>query len=170
MGGFSMLDWMANALLLRSFYNNIRLYDGGIVPTGFYSAYELKQAFVNAGHTKKEAYLAHMWSTTTLWGAYDSNMQLKPEFSQEFDDKGNKNPNFICHVNQKTKTRIRTKTLQRAALYNGMNPDNDLPTYKTKLIGAFVGAMRGWLTQAIEHLFAGGSDNIVRNVHKVYDL
>ena len=156
MGGFSMLDWMANALLLRSYYNNIRFYDGGIVPTGFYSAYELKQAFVNAGHTKKEAYFAHMWSTRTLWGAYDSNMQVKPEYEQ--------------YVTQKIKTRIRTKTLQRAALYNGMNPDNDLPTYKTKLIGAFVGAMRGWLTQAIEHLFAGGSDNIVRNVHKVYDL
>jgi hypothetical protein len=67
-------------------------------------------------------------------------MNLKPEFSDEAD------PNFICHVSQKTKTRVRTKTLQRSALYNGMNPDNDLPTYKTKLIGAFVGAMRGWLT------------------------
>jgi hypothetical protein len=42
MGGFSMLDWMANALLLRSFYNNIRLYQGGVVETGFYSLYELE--------------------------------------------------------------------------------------------------------------------------------
>ena len=161
MGGFSLLDWMANSLLLRSFYNNIRLYDDGVVETGFYSLYELEQAFVNAGHSKKEAILAHTMSTKTLWGAYDNNMQLKPEFSDET------NPNFVCHVSQKTKTRVRTKTLQRSALYNGMNPDNDQPRYKQSLVGNFIGAMRGWLTQAIQHLFAGGSDNIVREIKDI---
>lgn len=49
MGGFSMLDWMANSLLLRSFYNNIRFYDGDVIPKGFYSAYEIEQKFIKAG-------------------------------------------------------------------------------------------------------------------------
>jgi hypothetical protein len=80
MGGFSMLDWMANALLLRAFYNNVRFYDGDVVEKGFYSSYELRQAFINAGHTKHEAKMAHMMANTTLWGAYDNNMEVKPEY------------------------------------------------------------------------------------------
>jgi hypothetical protein len=78
MGGFSMLDWMANALLLRAFYNNIRFYDGDVIPKGFYSSYELQQAFLNAGHTKHEAKIAHMMTNQTLWGAYDKDMNVKP--------------------------------------------------------------------------------------------
>jgi len=45
MGGFSMLDWMANALLMRAFYNNMRYYEGDVVPKGFYTAYELRRLF-----------------------------------------------------------------------------------------------------------------------------
>lgn len=155
MGGFSMLDWMANSLLLSSFYNNVRFYDGGIVDTGFYSLYELEQAFVNAGHSKKEAILAHIMCNKTLWGAYDENMQVKPQYEK--------------YVTQKIKTRIRTKTLQRSALYNGMNPDNDTPRYKQSIVGNFIGAMRGWLTMAIQHLFAGGQDNVVRDIKSIQE-
>ena len=150
MGGFSLLDWMANALLMRSFYNNIRFYNGNVVPKGFYSRYELEQAFLKAGQSKFKAKLAHMRSTQTLWGAYDSNMELKPEWEP--------------YVNQEIKTRVRTKTLKRGALYNGMNPDNDIPRWKQDLIGSVVGALRAWLAQATQHLVAGGTDNIVREV------
>jgi hypothetical protein len=47
----------------------------------------------------------------------------------------------------KLRNRVRTKTVQRGALYNGMNPDNDIPLYKRSIYGAAIGAMRGWLTQ-----------------------
>lgn len=150
MGGFSLLDWMANALLMRSFYNNIRFYNGNVVPKGFYSRYELEQAFLKAGQSKFKAKLAHMRSTQTLWGAYDSNMELKLEWEP--------------YVNQEIKTRVRTKTLKRGALYNGMNPDNDIPRWKQDLIGSVVGALRAWLAQATQHLVAGGTDNIIREV------
>lgn len=150
MGGFSMVDWMANALLMRSFYNNVRFYDGDVVEKGFYSRYELEQAFLNAGSTKAKAKVAHAMSTQTLWGAYDNDGYLKPEYEQ--------------YVDQIKKTGVRTKSLHRGALYNGMNPDNDIPRWKQDLIGSVVGALRAWLAQAVQHLFAGGTDNVVRKV------
>jgi hypothetical protein len=90
MGGWSMLDWMANALLMTAFYHNIRFYDGGIVPTGFYSKYELQQEFLKAGHTKAEAnYAHHNWGNfgrrVTLWDAYyfkNGEAYVRPEYEQ----------------------------------------------------------------------------------------
>ena len=156
MGGWSMLDWMANALLMTAFYHNSRFYDGGIVPTGFYTKYELQQAFINAGHTKAEAnHIHHNWSNigrrVTLWDAYqfkDGEAIIRPEFEP--------------YVTQKIKTRLATKTKKRGALYNGMNPDNDVPRWKRDVIGRLAGALRGWIIQQWQHLVAGGTDNIVR--------
>ena len=90
MGGWSMLDWMANALLMTAFYHNIRFYDGGVVPTGFYSKYELQQEFLKAGHTKAEAnYAHHNWGNfgrrVTLWDAYyfkNGEAYVRPEYEQ----------------------------------------------------------------------------------------
>jgi len=66
MGGWSMLDWMANALLMAAFYHNIRFYEGllddngdYIIDPGFYSKYDLQQAFLRAGRTKAEADKIH---------------------------------------------------------------------------------------------------------------
>jgi hypothetical protein len=42
MGGWSMLDWMANALLMMAFYHNCRLYEGTEIPKGFYTKYEME--------------------------------------------------------------------------------------------------------------------------------
>lgn len=150
MGGFSLLDWMANALLMRSFYNNIRFYNGKVIPKGFYSAYEIEQEFIKAGKSKYAAKLAHAMSTTTLWGAYNKDMFVKPKYEQ--------------YVTQRIKTLVRSKTLKRGALYNGMNPDNDIPRWKQDLIGSVVGALRSWLAQSTQHLVAGGTDNIVRRI------
>lgn len=150
MGGFSLLDWMTNALLMRSFYNNYRFYDGDKVEKGFYTKYELEQAFLKKGFNKHQADLAHMMAFQTLWGAYDNNMEVKPEYQQ--------------YVTQKIKTRLRSKTLKRGALYNGMNPDNDIPRWKQDLVGSIVGSLRSWLAQSTQHLVAGGTDNIVREV------
>ena len=45
-----------------------------------------------------------------------------------------------------------------------MNPDNDIPMWKQDILGGLIGALRAWLPQAIQHLFAGGNDNTVREV------
>ena len=161
MGGWSMLDWMANALLMVAFYHNIRFYDGGIVETGFYSKYELQQAFLKAGHTKSEANWAHhnfgnYGRRVTLWDAYyfkDGEAHIRPEYEQ--------------YVTQKIKTRVATKTKKRGALYNGMNPDNDVPQWKRDVIGRLVGSLRGWIFQSFQHLFAGGTDNVAINFEDV---
>ena len=152
MGGFSMLDWMAQALLMRAFYNNVRYYDGGVVESGFYTAYELRRLFQQAGHKKSEATLAHMMCKTTLWDAYDKDGNIKDEWKDK--------------VPQRVKTTIRSKTIKRGALYNGMNPDNDIPVWKQDIIGGLVGALRAWLPQAIQHLYGGGNDNTVINITK----
>jgi len=41
-----------------------------------------------------------------------------------------------------------------------MNPDNDQPKARKKVWSAMILSMRGWLTQAYEHLMSGGIDNI----------
>jgi len=43
-----------------------------------------------------------------------------------------------------------------------MNPDNDVPVWKQDLIGGIVGALRSWLAQSMQHLYAGGVDNVVK--------
>lgn len=164
MGGWSMLDWMANALLMTAFYHNCRFYDGGVVPTGFYTKYELQQAFLNAGKTKSEAYLAYhnfkyFGNRTTLWDAYyfkEGEAYVRPEFKQ--------------YVTQRVKTNLATKTKKRGALYNGMNPDNDVPRWKRDVIGRLAGALRGWIAQQFQHLFAGGTDNIAREFEEQDDI
>jgi hypothetical protein len=88
MGGWSMLDWMANALLMMSFYHNCRLYEGDEIPKGFYTKYEMEQAFLKAGKTKadgKKAFhnYSNLGSRITLWDAYDfKNGQafIKPQY------------------------------------------------------------------------------------------
>jgi hypothetical protein len=88
MGGWSMLDWMANALLMMSFYHNCRLYEGAEIPKGFYTKYEMEQAFLKAGKTKadgKKAFhnYSNLGSRITLWDAYDfKNGQafIKPQY------------------------------------------------------------------------------------------
>lgn len=45
-----------------------------------------------------------------------------------------------------------------------MNPDNDVPRWKQDLIGSVIGALRSWLVQSTQHLIAGGTDNIVREI------
>ena len=168
LGGFSMLDYGANCILLKSYYNNIRFYNGnsslGIKP-GWYSKYELKQAFIDAGGSNLDAEIAYFRCNETLWDAYqydseNSTTQLKDEY---------KDPSNKRFVPLKLRNRVRTKTVQRGALYNGMNPDNDIPLYKRSIYGAAIGAMRGWLTQQVQHLLYGLDDTSVREFEEVVE-
>lgn len=147
---------MTNGLLLMSHMNNVRFYDmEDGVKTGFYTLYELEQAFVNAGKSKKAAVLAHTMCRTSLFDAYkfsDGICEVKDEFKQ--------------YVTNDIHANVRSKTISRGALYNGMNPDNDMPQAKNTTVGTYILSMRGWLTQAAQHLLSGGTDNVIRNRRK----
>lgn len=160
MGGWSMLDWMANALLMTAFYHNCRLYEGTEIPKGFYTKYEMEQAFMNAGKTRadgKKAFhnYSHLGSRITLWDAYDF------KNGQAFVK-----PQYEIYVTQRVKTNLATKTKKRGALYNGMNPDNDVPRWKRDVLGRLVGALRAWIHQQFQHLAAGGTDSVERTFTK----
>ena len=175
LGGFSMLDYGANSILLRAHYNNVRYYKGnprlGISP-GWYSRYELNHAFRQAGGSKLDFEIAYASCGTTLWDAYefvDNVAVLRPEYSGEHWGEQQRDGTLVIHaadpnktVSNKLKTLVRTKTIQRGALYNGMNPDNDIPLYKRSIYGSMIGAMRGWLTQQVQHLFYGLDDTSIR--------
>ena len=155
MGGYSALDYVSNATLLRAFMNNYRFYDGGTIPTGFYTKYEMQQLFLKAGKSKFKANLAHMSCGTTLYGAYKFNnglAEIKPEYEQ--------------YITERIKKNIRGITLLRGALINGVNPDNDNPKYKNTMWGQFIGSMRAWMLQRSQELYAGRDDVSVREVEE----
>lgn len=155
MGGYSALDYISNATLLRAFMNNYRFYDGGIIPTGFYTKYEMQQLFTKAGQSKFKANYAHMCCGTSLYGAYSFKnglAQIKPEYEQYITDRIKKN--------------VRGITLLRGALINGVNPDNDNPKYKNTMWGQFIGSMRAWMLQRSQELYAGRDDTSVREVEE----
>jgi hypothetical protein len=200
MGGWSMLDWMANALLMMAFYHNCRFFEGviengtQIIKPGFYTKYELQQAFINAGKTKAEANkIHHGWGDIfdsaeyktldkdgnvvkkkfrgriTLWDAY----QFAPYYKDELGHIKKAHGRVVVldeyapFVTQRVKTNIATKTKKRGALYNGMNPDNDTPMWKRDILGRLAGALRSWISQQVQHLFAGGTDNVEVTFSKV---
>lgn len=155
MGGYSALDYVSNATLLRAFMNNYRFYDGGTIPTGFYTKYEMQQLFIKAGKSKFKANLAHMSCGTTLYGAYKFNnglAEIKPEYEE--------------YITERIKKNIRGITLLRGALINGVNPDNDNPKYKNTMWGQFIGSMRAWMLQRSQELYAGRDDVSVREVEE----
>lgn len=155
MGGYSALDYVTNATLLRAFMNNYRFYDGSTIPKGFYTKYEMQQLFLKAGKSKFKANLAHMSCGTTLYGAYKFNhglAEIKPEYEQ--------------YITERIKKNIRGITLLRGALINGVNPDNDNPKYKNTMWGQFIGSMRAWMLQRSQELYAGRDDVSVREVEE----
>lgn len=159
MGGFSMLDYLGNAILLRSRMNAYRFYDGDEFEQGFYTKTELKNKYIDIGLSPKDAKAAAKnyfnISTETLLNAYyysDGQALIKPKYEP--------------YINRRIKKITRSFTIQRGALLSGINPDNDIPQIKTKVLGNFVLAMRGWLTQQLQHLFMGGDETSVREFER----
>lgn len=155
MGGFSLLDYFGNVILLRSKMSSYKFYDGDEVEKGFYTKTQLKNKFIDNGLSPKDAKSAannyFNFSTETLLDAYyykDGQALIKPRFEP--------------YINRRIETEGRTFTIQRGALMAGINPDNDTPQVKKNIWGNFVLAMRGWLTQQLQHLFMGGDETSVR--------
>ena len=159
MGGFSMFDYFANMVMLRSHYRNMRFYDGDVIPKGFYSAYEMRQAFKAAGKSWIEGSLAHSLCKHSLWDAY--------QFDGTYILHGGKvsvKDKYKQYVTSKVKTEIMTKSLQRSALYNGMAPDNDRARYLKTIWGKIIFAMRNWYQMVLQRALVGTDDTSVRNV------
>lgn len=159
MGGFSLLDYFGNVILLRSKLNSYKFYDGDEVEKGFYTKTELKNKFIDKGLSPKDAKAAannyFNFSTETLLDAYyyeDGEALVKPRFEP--------------YINNRIKKTTRSFTLQRGALMAGINPDNDMPQAKKNIIGSLALAMRGFLTQQLQHLFMGGDETSVREFER----
>lgn len=115
----------------------------------------MKNKFIDNGLSPKDAKAAannyFNFSTETLLDAYyykDGEALIKPRFEP--------------YINRRIETEGRTFTLQRGALMAGINPDNDTPQVKKNIWGNLVLAMRGWLTQQLQHIYMGGDETSVR--------
>lgn len=144
---FSAVDYFANTNLTIAFYKAQHLYTGDKIKKGYYTLPQMINACRDAGISEGEAKAMYAACMYTLWDAYDYN---KGQITV--------NPKFAQYVDDKAKVGVRGKLFQRAGLYNGMNPDNDLTRAKQNKILAFIIMMRNWLIQHVEHLFIGGND------------
>lgn len=147
MGGFRLGDYTTSAIALKAFTNNFRFYNGGKVPTGFYTQWGLQQAFKKNGYTEFQANMARMCTMTTLWDAFkfeDGKAVIKPEFQP--------------YVTDKIEKQLRSTAINRAGMIQGVNIDEDTPLYKSSIIGSFIAAMRGWMFQRGQELLSGRDD------------
>lgn len=146
MGLFGAFDYFTNSILLAANYHHIRFYKGGNgVEPGFYTKRELQLAFRNAGVNKNAGWYRIWHCGKTLWDAYkfrNGEVYIKPEFEP--------------YVTDQMKTQIMTNTKHRAALTNGMAPDNDRPWYTNTVAGKIFLALRNYMAQVLQHKFAGG--------------
>lgn len=54
-------------------------------------------------------------------------------------------------------------TQKRAALFNGMNPDNDVPFWKNLMIGKIISALRNFMVQSLQHNYVSGHSFVYRS-------
>lgn len=147
MGGFKLGDYTTSAIALKAFTNNFRFYNGGKVPTGFYTQWGLQQAFKKNGYSEFQANMARMCTMTTLWDAFkfeNGEVIIKPEFQP--------------YVTDKIEKQLRSTAINRAGMIQGVNIDEDTPLYKSSIIGSFIAAMRGWMFQRGQELLSGRDD------------
>lgn len=147
MGGFKLGDYTTSAIALKAFTNNFRFYNGGKVPTGFYTQWGLQQAFKKNGYSEFQANMARMCTMTTLWDAFkfeNGEVVIKPEFQP--------------YVTDKIEKQLRSTAINRAGMIQGVNIDEDTPLYKSSIIGSFIAAMRGWMFQRGQELLSGRDD------------
>lgn len=164
MGGFSMVDYFLNAISLRTTMSACRFYGGmkddngkEIIKPGFYTRYQLKQAFRDAGlkNPTMRSTAAHLFSTTSMWDAFNWNWM---SHTLTVKDK------YKPYINAKNKTLMHTLNMQRNALQNGMNPDNDQNKLHKNMATRMLMGMRFFLMQMYQHLMLQGDETTVRDM------
>lgn len=153
MGGFSALDYCTQAITMNAFYKDCMFYDGDVIEKGFYSRDAFMRAMRDKGVGFAQRKIERMRCHVTLWDVYKYDSENHTVYVD---------PKYDQYVTDKIIVRMRTKSMQRGALYNGMNPDNDIAKYRQSIWLSIVFAMRGWLVQQVQHLFAGGDETSVR--------
>lgn len=156
MGGFSILDYVSNMMLMRSFMHHVRFYDGNDIPKGFYTKYSMQQAFIKAGKTVRQANLAYFMTYKTLYDAYDyveGAIYVKSPYEQ--------------YVNDDIENHLRNKVFIRGGLINGTTNQEDTPQYKRKIWGIFIGALRGWISNSTQEKFSGRDDTSAREIEEI---
>lgn len=162
MGIFSLFDYFSNQILLAAHYHNVRFYNGytengnTVVPAGFYTKKQLKRAFKNAGLSKlaRTAGMNRAWHmmVTSLYDAYQFNngtLTIKDKYKP--------------YVTDELKTLISSMTQKRAALMNGMNPDNDIPYWRNTMVGKLIASLRGFMAQSLQHNYVSGHSFVKRD-------
>ena len=150
MGGFRMFDFFINVITTRAFANHCRFYDGDVVPKGFYTQYELEQAFINAGSTAIEADLNRFTTLVSLWDAYEYKNGIVTVKAK-----------YAPYITKGVEKRFKKKCDIRGGIINGVNPNLDQSLYQKNIFGAFAGAMRGWMVQREQETLAGRDDTSV---------
>lgn len=159
-GLFSAFDYFTNAVLLTANYHHVRFFKGnGSIPAGFYTKRELQTKFQEAGLSWKKGGMSRIWSHgRTLWDAYkfsNGNIQVRDEYTE--------------YVTDRVTTQVSTNTQHRAALTNGMAPDNDRPDYMNTLWGKFFLSLRNYIPQVLQHNLVSGHSFIKKQANKVQD-
>ena len=144
LGAYSMMDYYGSSTALVAMMRQRKFYDGGVVPAGFYTSYELQNKLKDAGMSPMEArihaYRSRLMSHTTMWGA------VKIEPGGKFVVK----PKWQQYIKTKDISQLRKSALQQGALFAGTNPKNDKPFININALGMALTGMRGWLQQSLQ--------------------
>lgn len=145
MGGYTLSDYMVNAITLLSFYHSCRLIT---LPNGkqeFLNKNEAVNTLMKNGYTQKEATSVWKKSKTTLWDAYEVQNGL---FKVKDQYKG--------IVTTRTKNLMAKKLEDRTAAYNGVMPVSERAKLQQNVLGSYITLMRGFIfNQYFEHFHTG---------------
>lgn len=157
MSPFQAGDYITRCMMLHQYLHDIQFYpgDGKNIKPGFYSRFQLKNIMYKNGYTYKDFIATRMMKTVNLWNMFDFNDGIVEITSKD------KYKNYVPYVKESLLNLMHSKTQQRAGLVNGMNPDNDTPEWKSSAIGLFVGAMRGFITQRLQHIFVDPNETVL---------
>lgn len=156
MGGFTIGDYICNAIIMCTMYHHSRFIaqpivdeqGNTIINPGFYTKNQLKQLAVRGGYDAK--YGRALWKQCkyTLWDAYE----YKGGNTVEVADWAKP------YVTMTVKKNIREKIVTRTALYNGVLPTNEVSSFKQNAWASFVLLMRGFMILYATEKFANGND------------
>lgn len=186
MGGFTATDYFANFITLNSYLSNCKFIKGDDklgIKEGFYTQYELKHLLKNNGvkNPSIKAFTLNLLSPVSLANAFEFKSFADANYMSRYVNEtlGGINPfgkgvlrikdKYKPYVTKKIMSDIRSKTLQRSALYNGMNPDNDKNQLTKNPLANIIFGMRRFIAQNVQHLIAGGDDFSVREFEDVDD-
>ena len=155
MGGYTIGDYCNNSIQLLAYSNNARLYDGDIIPKGFYTRGQMIDNLMRTGLTRKQAIHEYNNTRYSMYDAYgykDNKIFVKPGFEQYLTD----------NVDADLFNRVKSRT----ALANGLMDNQEMSAINNNIFGKFLVSMRKFAIQFLYAAWAGGNDYIPVEVEK----